>query len=1402
MAHIQNNNPFCIDDKTTPDIPPTYKLHPKYIPDGIDQCAIVQEQERAFRSIRKLRTKEILEKYKIIIENYILELKNTNYFGNGKFIENKDTKENHILGQKGSINAIKRDNVLEQRSNNDFVDYCENQHINKNFNENTIEDQRQINTNKKNIFEINALNLRNIDCTKTEYTIHDKIDMLSNILKKNNFEDTYLLDDVLELRKLYIYEKQRAYKERIYKVIQENLPIDKITSAINYRNDHTSLLNDAIIMENIEKRYEQQEKRKEKAKRIDFCKSVVEGYNKMIEKEKVKLERIEIVYKTVFDICQNLERDEQKKIEKETKEKMKVLKMTDEQGYNNFIKENRENRINFILAKTDEYIDEISKKIRMQTGGFYQINQNDMQENLQDKIDTDNTLNRKNSFISNEKEFIEINNCNLSQEQNENDINDGHDYIKKFKCNNNDKSHTDKFKLSNEIISLNNENFLAEKNKIDCEDILNANKTKELDKNNYVINNTSEFNVNNNDLNIHTTFLSNYEKVIVQPKNLNLTLKDYQIKGVEWLVNLYNNKLNGILADEMGLGKTVQTIGFISYLQENKGINGPFLIVVPLSTISNWSNEFKRWNSSLRCIEYKGTPEIRKSLQIFIKENKANIIITTYEYILKDKNFLSKMNWHYLIVDEGHRLKNKESKLGVIFNTKYNSRYRLILTGTPLQNSLPELWSILNFVVPQIFNSLSNFEDWFNAPLSYANEKFLITEEEKELIIKRLHKILRPFLLRRLKKDVAKDLPEKIERVLKVRMSKLQRIIYDEIKKKNMIKCAIKDDEENETYYNKNIPIEKQVYESDVENTTNLVDKNISKLKNTIENTCENKSKTSENKILNHEKITSALLGIGNNGYDRKYEENNRSHVTAFNQNVGSILEGISSTNNGLMQLRKICNHPFIFEEVEKKINPYGYNNELLYTLSGKFELLNNILPKLKATKHRILMFFQMTQIMTIMEDFLVMKDYKYLRLDGNKRSEERAVLIDNFNNDNSYFIFLLSTRAGGLGINLTSADTVIIFDSDWNPHADLQAQDRAHRIGQKNEVRIFRLVTVDSIEEYMLERAIMKLDLDTKIIQAGKFDQKYISNDEEMLIEENNKQQINNNEIKIESNKKIDQDEINKFIARDEEEYELFKNFDKQSSDPTLNLVDDFGIYNWDDITTNDINKFDENENNFLSNKSIHDFHSTVKMDNNIKLPTTVTHKNDSYRTREEINSYITLEQNKIIQGLDYENTSDYNGFRNDRDSIQNSSLNYKQKYSNNYFDNNFNINQNTKNQNRSNNRIVETIKTDKDEFNVKEKLYNTVLNSYDLKRSRIAIFMDLPSKKNYPDYYETIKNPISMNIIKKKIRNSNYTFAMLKQDFLLMFNNAINYNIEGSVIYEDACYLSQLVIDACKDM
>ncbi|CAJ0843474.1 2469_t:CDS:10, partial [Entrophospora sp. SA101] len=473
---------------------------------------------------------------------------------------------------------------------------------------------------------------------------------------------------------------------------------------------------------------------------------------------------------------------------------------------------------------------------------------------------------------------------------------------------------------------------------------------------------------------------------VKQPANLRGgTLKDYQVKGLEWMVSLYNNRLNGILADEMGLGKTIQTISLITYLIEKKNQNGPFLIVVPLSTLTNWTIEFEKWAPSvIKCV-YKGTPSARKELQKeYVKHINFQVLLTTYEYIIKDKSVLGKVKWVYVIVDEGHRMKNVNSKLSMILTNNYQCRYRLILTGTPLQNNLPELWSLLNFILPKIFDSVKSFDEWFNTPFANTGgqDKIALNEEESLLIIRRLHKVLRPFLLRRLKKDVESELPDKVERVVKCKLSALQIKLYIQMKKQGVL-----------------------------------------------------------------------FVNTGEMGKT-----------------------GIKGLNNTIMQLRKICNHPFVFDKVEKDLNPQYpiYNNDLLYRVSGKFEL--------------------------------------YLRLDGTTKAEDRSGLLERFNAPGSpYFVFLLSTRAGGLGLNLQTADTVIIFDSDWNPHQDLQAQDRAHRIGQTKEVKILRLISQKSIEESILARAQYKLDIDDKVIQAGKFDNKSTAEEREALlmdIERNQKEE------------------------------------------------------------------------------------------------------------------------------------------------------------------------------------------------------------------------------------------------------------------------------------------------------
>lgn len=491
------------------------------------------------------------------------------------------------------------------------------------------------------------------------------------------------------------------------------------------------------------------------------------------------------------------------------------------------------------------------------------------------------------------------------------------------------------------------------------------------------------------------------EKVIQPQMIKGGDLKEYQLAGLQWLVSLYNNSLNGILADDMGLGKTIQTIALLSYLMEVKHNNGPFMIVVPLSTLSNWVNEASKWAPDMIKVIFKGPPTVRK--QIFREEIEPglfNTLITTYEYIMKDKGQLRKIQWQYIIVDEGHRMKNAQSKFAQTLGSMYQSKHRLLLTGTPLQNNLPELWALLNFLLPSIFSSVETFDQWFNKPFASFKTQTAgttggedsgdmttsLTQEERLLIVHRLHEVLRPFMLRRVKDQVLDQLPEKIEKVLRCDLSGWQRKLYSLIHKRS----------------------------------TTMITKD------------------------------------------------------------GTVIGG--GLNNIIMQLRKICNHPYLF------LSDWMIDDDLI-RCSGKFELLDRMLPKLKAAGHRILIFSQMTQVMTILEKFFEYRKFSYLRLDGGTASEDREKRMYMFNDpDSPYFIFLLSTRAGGLGLNLATADTVILFDSDWNPMMDAQAQDRAHRIGQKNEVRVFRLVTTSPMEEKILSRATDKRNLTGLVVDAGKF--------------------------------------------------------------------------------------------------------------------------------------------------------------------------------------------------------------------------------------------------------------------------------------------------------------------------
>ncbi len=473
-------------------------------------------------------------------------------------------------------------------------------------------------------------------------------------------------------------------------------------------------------------------------------------------------------------------------------------------------------------------------------------------------------------------------------------------------------------------------------------------------------------------------------------------MRDYQVSGLNWLVSLHENGISGILADEMGLGKTLQTIAFLGYLRHIRDIKGPHLIVVPKSTLDNWRREFTMWTPEVDVLILQGAKDERHQLiNDRLIDEKFDVCITSYEMILREKNHLKKFAWEYIIIDEAHRIKNEESSLAQIIRL-FSSRNRLLITGTPLQNNLHELWALLNFLLPDVFGDSEAFDSWF------SNQ-----EADQDTVVQQLHRVLRPFLLRRVKSDVEKSLLPKKEINLYIGMSDMQVKWY------------------------------KKILEKDIDAVNGAGGKRESKTR---------------------------LLNI-------------------------------------VMQLRKCCNHPYLFEGAEPG-PPYTTDEHLIYN-AGKMLMLDKILTRMRKQGSRVLIFSQMSRVLDILEDYCVFREHKYNRIDGSTAHEDRIAGIDEYNKPGSEkFVFLLTTRAGGLGINLTSADIVILFDSDWNPQADLQAMDRAHRIGQTKQVIVFRFVTEQAIEERVLERAAQKLRLDQLVIQQGRAQQaaKAAANKDELL--------------------------------------------------------------------------------------------------------------------------------------------------------------------------------------------------------------------------------------------------------------------------------------------------------------
>ncbi|XP_036426586.1 LOW QUALITY PROTEIN: chromodomain-helicase-DNA-binding protein 1-like [Colossoma macropomum] len=454
-------------------------------------------------------------------------------------------------------------------------------------------------------------------------------------------------------------------------------------------------------------------------------------------------------------------------------------------------------------------------------------------------------------------------------------------------------------------------------------------------------------------------------------------LRPYQLHGVQWLCECLKHLEGCILGDEMGLGKTCQTISLLVYARGCLGMKGPFLVLCPLSVLENWRQELERICPSLSVVCYTGDKERRAELQREMMGDKDfHVLLTTYEMCLKDASDLRRWKWEILVVDEAHRLKNQKSLLHQTLS-EFSVGFRVLLTGTPIQNNLQEVYSLLSFIQPSLFPCDATEE--FVSAYSDVQTEHTLAEE--------LHQVLQPFLLRRVKSEVAAELPKKTELVVYHGMSTLQKKYYKAILMKDL---------------------------------------------------------------------------------------------DAFGSDQGSKTRLL----NILVQLRKCVNHPYLFDGVEPEPFEMG---EHLVEASGKLSLLDTMLAYLLEGGHRVLLFSQMTRMLDILQDYLEYRGYSYERLDGSVRGEERNLAIKNFSTKD-VFIFLLSTRAGGVGMNLTAADTVIFVDSDFNPQNDLQAAARAHRIGQTRAVKVIRLLGRDTVEEIIYSRAVSKLRLTSAVIEEGRF--------------------------------------------------------------------------------------------------------------------------------------------------------------------------------------------------------------------------------------------------------------------------------------------------------------------------
>ena len=671
------------------------------------------------------------------------------------------------------------------------------------------------------------------------------------------------------------------------------------------------------------------------------------------------------------------------------------------------------------------------------------------------------------------------------------------------------------------------------------------------------------------------------------------SLRPYQQVGMEWLISLYNNQVNGILADEMGLGKTIQTIALLAHLACDRGNWGPHLIVAPTSVMLNWEMEFKKFLPGFKILSYYGSQKQRKAKRVgWNTPNSFHVCITSYQLVLADQHIFRRKPWVYLVLDEAHHIKNFRSQRWQTL-LGFNSERRLLLTGTPLQNNLMDLWSLMYFLMPQgiaqvaaasgAFSNMKDFQDWFSNPLGKAVESSQALDDETRATVAKLHTVLRPFVLRRLKSDVEQEMPKKYEHIMPCRLSKRQRFLYNDFMSRaktreslasgnymSIINClmqlrkvcnhpdlfeprpivtpfvtrAVACDYEikdllvrrrllrRDPWRECDLNFLRMSFVQDEPHLTPLVThryRDLDASAQVAQAVAPPKGDASwqTNKLeafqraLSHGRARSAYEHAQHMAYVNRMRTcaepvygrhllastGSASPPNILPMDVGasrdlcmtqcdalrSAVLSRSERSEGMHDVVSrfaFVTPPAMATDVPRLLLGHATNTSNLAALPdplhnsavalnvafpdasllqydcGKLQQLDALMRQLVDGGHRALIFTQMTKVLDILEKFFNYHGYRYLRLDGATKVEQRQALTERFNRDARISAFILSTRSGGLGINLVGADTVIFYDLDWNAAIEAQCMDRAHRIGQTRDVHIYRFVSEHTIEE------------------------------------------------------------------------------------------------------------------------------------------------------------------------------------------------------------------------------------------------------------------------------------------------------------------------------------------------